>query len=70
MTERRSGVYKMIRFKDGRSLITIPKEIAELLPPDLRFSCQIVEGGLLFRPVHIPSPPDIKNLPKWVKHDN
>lgn len=68
MTERRtSGVYKIVKFKDGRSLITIPKPVAELLSNDTGFTCEIVEEGLLFRPVIVPPPPDIEDLPEWVK---
>lgn len=69
--------YKIRRFQNGKSKagnaffnysLTIPTEIAEKLPKDMRFSCELTDVGILFRPATEVEEP--VQLPTWAKDDN
>jgi hypothetical protein len=64
--------YKIRKFQNGRNRqgdpfinfsLTIPSEIAESLPAGMKFSCELVDEGILFRPVE--SQVDSVELPDW-----
>jgi hypothetical protein len=59
------------RNKDGNPFInyslTIPTPIAEKLPADMQFECELTDEGILFRPR---SEEDVNvNLPDWAKEN-
>jgi outer membrane biosynthesis protein TonB len=69
--------YKIRSFSNGKNRkgdpfvnysLTIPSTIAEKLPKDMQFYCELTEDGLLFRPV----PPDQEQvvLPPWAQSEN
>jgi hypothetical protein len=67
--------YKIRRFQNGRSAsgepfmnysITIPSVIAEKLPNDMRFECELTDEGLLFKPVT----GENVELPAWAAERN
>lgn len=64
--------YKIRKFANGKNRrgfpfinysLTIPAPIAEKLPEDMQFSCELTDEGLLFKPVS----PDQETvvLPEW-----
>lgn len=70
-----SRTYKIRKFTNGKSKggaaftnysLTIPTPIAEKLPNDMRFECELTDEGILFRPV---GAPDAIDLPSWAKAD-
>lgn len=67
--------YKIRRFANGRRKngdpfinhsLTIPSHIAEQLPENMQFACELTEDGILFRPS--PSESESVELPKWAKN--
>lgn len=56
--------------KDGRPFmnysLTIPAHIAEMLPEDLQFQCELNDQGILFRPVQ--SDEENVELPSWAQN--
>jgi len=69
--------YKIRSFSNGKNRqgepfvnysLTIPSHIAEKLPREMQFYCELTEDGLLFRPV----PPDQEAvvLPPWAITEN
>lgn len=68
-------LYKVRRFQNGRNAkgepfmnysLTIPTAIAEALPDEMRFSCELTEDGLLFRPGT--GQETSVELPEWAKN--
>jgi hypothetical protein len=66
--------YKIRRFTNGQSRdgqkftnfsLTIPAAIAEKLPVDMLFECELTEDGILFRPVQEPA--TTVELPSWAQ---
>lgn len=66
--------YKIRKFQNGKARdgttftnysLTIPAPIAEKLPDDMVFECELTEEGILFRPAR-PSDEQIE-LPEWAK---
>jgi hypothetical protein len=64
--------YKIRSFSNGKNRkgepfvnysLTIPSNIAEKLPKEMQFYCELTEDGLLFRPV--PPESDQVVLPPW-----
>ena len=57
--------------KDGRPFmnysLTIPAHIAEMLPEDLQFQCELNDQGILFRPVQ--SDEENVELPSWAQQN-
>jgi hypothetical protein len=45
--------------------ISVPREIAEALPEDLVYSCELTDDGILYRPVT--QAIAITDLPEWAK---
>lgn len=69
--------YKIRSFSNGKNRkgepfvnysLTIPSNIAEKLPREMQFYCELTPDGLLFRPV----PPDQEQvvLPPWAVTEN
>lgn len=69
--------YKIRSFSNGKNRqgepfvnysLTIPSQIAEKLPREMQFYCELTPDGLLFRPV----PPDQEQvvLPPWAVTEN
>jgi hypothetical protein len=69
--------YKIRSFSNGKNRkgdpfvnysLTIPSHIAEKLPREMQFYCELTEDGLLFKPV----PPDQEQvvLPPWAVSEN
>ena len=69
--------YKIRSFSNGKNRkgdpfvnysLTIPSHIAEKLPREMQFYCELTPDGLLFRPV----PPDQEQvvLPPWAVTEN
>lgn len=69
--------YKIRSFSNGKNRqgepfvnysLTIPSQIAEKLPKEMQFYCELVPDGLLFRPV----PPEQEQivLPPWAVTEN
>jgi hypothetical protein len=68
--------YKIRKFANGKARsgqafinysLTIPSHIAERLPEDMQFSCELTDAGLLFRPVQ----PQIEvELPPWAAQED
>lgn len=69
--------YKIRSFSNGKNRkgdpfvnysLTIPSHIAEKLPREMQFYCELTPDGLLFRPV----PPDQEQvvLPPWAVSEN
>ena len=69
--------YKIRSFSNGKNRqghpfvnysLTIPSHIAEKLPREMQFYCELTPEGLLFRPV----PPDQEQvvLPSWAVAEN
>jgi hypothetical protein len=66
--------YKIRKFANGKNRrgfpfinysLTIPSQIAEQLPENMQFSCELTKDGLLFRPV---SPEqEAVVLPEWAQ---
>jgi hypothetical protein len=46
--------------------LTLPREIADALPDDLLFTCELTDDGILYRPVTIGSLSDL-DLPDWAR---
>jgi len=66
--------YKIRKFTNGRSKegatftnysLTIPAPIAEKLPDDMLFECELTDEGILFRPAQ--ASPEQVELPAWAK---
>lgn len=70
------ATYKIRKFTNGRSSagaeftnysLTVPANVAKELPDDVKFSCELTEDGILFRPV---KPEEIETtLPSWAARD-
>jgi len=69
--------YKIRKFQNGRNKdgepfinysLTIPSPIAEKLPEDMHFECELTDDGILFRPA-VEEVVDV-NLPGWAKSQN
>jgi hypothetical protein len=69
-----SNTYKIRRLskpgKEGESTydacsIALPMDIARLLPEDMRFSVELTDEGVLYRPVH--GTVDTLEIPDWVQ---
>lgn len=67
--------YKIRRFQNGKNAagdpfinysLTIPSEIAQKLPGDMLFNCELTDKGILFTPA-TPGEDDIE-LPAWVQN--
>ena len=67
--------YKIRKFQNGRNKdgdpfinysLTIPSPIAEKLPEDMHFECELTDDGILFRPA-VEEVVDV-NLPGWAKN--
>lgn len=65
--------YKIRKFESGTSKtgssyvnysVTIPREVAEKLPKDVEYECELTEDGILFRPS---AQKQESELPKWAK---
>jgi hypothetical protein len=68
--------YKIRKFQNGRNSagepfinfsLTIPTPIAEKLPKDMQFSCELTADGILFRPVE--GSAEVVELPDWAKSE-
>lgn len=68
--------YKVRQFESGSSKqgnkfvnysITIPRSVAENLPDNALFECELTEDGILFRPTEARAE---KPLPSWTKSQN
>jgi hypothetical protein len=68
------ATYKIRRFHNGKNKagdpfinysLTIPTKIAEQLPTDMKFTCEVTNEGLLFRPVENEAPTE---LPAWASN--
>jgi hypothetical protein len=46
--------------------LSVPREIAEALPREILYTCELTDEGLLYRPVHTQTLSDI-DLPAWAK---
>lgn len=66
--------YKIRTFRNGKRKngepflnysLTIPTNIAKELPSDMRFSCDLTDEGILFRPVD--EQEGSETLPDWAK---
>jgi hypothetical protein len=66
--------YKIRKFQNGKNKkgdpfinysLTIPSNVAESLPEDITFSCELTEDGILFRPASPES--ESVNLPSWAE---
>jgi hypothetical protein len=66
--------YKIRKFENGSSQsgktfvnysLTVPSEVAELVPDDMRFECEMTQEGILFRPAK-QEPAEVE-LPSWAK---
>jgi len=66
--------YKVRQFVNGKRSdgspfrnysLTIPTQIAEKLPEDIRFTCELNDDGILFKPVNGNLEKSI-SLPSWV----
>jgi hypothetical protein len=70
--------YKIRKFQNGRNRttgdpyvnysLTIPTEIAEMLPEEMRYECELTPDGILFRPVE--SEEAKVTLPAWAQNGN
>lgn len=49
---------------DAASL-AVPMEIARVLPEDTRFTAELVNEGILYRPVKVATPTS-SDLPEWI----
>lgn len=66
--------YKIRRFQNGKNKagdpflnysLTIPSHIAEALPDEMQFACELTEDGIVFRPA---TPEDAQvQLPSWAQ---
>jgi hypothetical protein len=65
--------YKIRKFESGTSKsgssyvnysVTIPREVAEKLPKDVAYECELTEDGILFRPS---AQKQETELPTWAK---
>lgn len=66
--------YKIRKFQNGRNKngdpflnfsLTIPSAIAESLPSDMQFACELTEDGILFRPATPEA--EAVELPTWAQ---
>lgn len=66
--------YKIRKFQNGRNQkgetytnysLTVPGPIAEHLPTEMSFTCELTEDGILFKPAH--SQEESIELPSWAK---
>ncbi len=69
--------YKIRKFQNGKNKngepflnfsLTIPSAIAEALPSDMQFSCELNDDGILFRPAKPDA--DAVSLPDWAQRSN
>ena|SRR5436190_16863707 len=69
--------YKIRKFQNGRNKdgqpfinysLTIPTPIAEKLPADMQFACELTTEGILFRPAD--EEVEAVELPTWAKGQN
>lgn len=69
--------YKIRKFVNGRRKtgepftnysLTIPVQIAEKLPDGIRFTCELTDEGILFRPA-VRVEDDAISLPSWAKQN-
>lgn len=68
-----SRTYKIRKFSNGKTKdggvfwnysLTIPAPVAEKLPQDMLFECELTEAGILFRPVQ-----EAEELPSWAQSE-
>src|SRR5690349_24950543 len=66
--------YKIRKFQNGKNKqgvpfinysLTIPSAVAEALPEDMQFACELTEDGILFKPTASES--EAVSLPTWAK---
>jgi hypothetical protein len=64
--------YKIRKFQNGKNKqgqpfinysLTIPSAVAEALPEDMQFACELTEDGILFKPTAVES--EVVSLPSW-----
>lgn len=69
-----SKTYKIRRFQNGKNKagkpfvnysLTIPSHIADALPEDVQFTCELTEDGIVFRPATAER--ETVALPSWAK---
>lgn len=74
-TSTSDKTYKIRKFVNGRRKtgepflnysLTIPVQIAEKLPESIRFTCELTDDGILFKPV-TKVEEDTIPLPSWAK---
>lgn len=72
-----SKTYKIRKFVNGHRKdetpftnysLTIPVQIAQKLPDTIRFTCELTDEGILFRPV-AKAEDDAISLPSWAKQN-
>lgn len=69
--------YKIRKFQNGKNKagdpfinysLTIPSAVAEALPEDMQFACELTDEGILFKPAQ--SEAETVQLPAWAKREN
>ena len=69
--------YRIRKFQNGKSRdgkpyinysLTIPSPIAERLPADMDFACELTKDGILFKPAA--EVEEVVELPAWAKSGN
>lgn len=64
------GIYRIMKFartpkSAERYLLSVPREVAERVPENVRFTCELTEAGILYRAFALPEP--VESKATWAK---
>lgn len=51
-------------------VLGVPQPIAKLIPPGTEFACELIDQGLLYRPVSSSASRIPQTPPRWIKRLN
>jgi hypothetical protein len=65
-----NAIYRVRHYKQGPGgnySLTVPGEIASALPPSIRFTCEMTEEGILYKPVRVSWAEATEAMPEWAR---